>query len=71
MGINPGPYDRGELRPGTPPETPRRDGDQPAMSGAKPVSWLAVARSLKLQGPTDMSVRLHEYLYGEYVDAEE
>jgi len=27
-------------------------------------SWAARARELKLQGPTDLSVRLHEYLYG-------
>jgi predicted DNA-binding antitoxin AbrB/MazE fold protein len=31
---------------------------------AKPKSFLRVARSLKLQGPSDWSSRLDDYLYG-------
>ena len=31
----------------------------------RPDSWIARARELRLQGPTDLSVRLHEYLYGD------
>ena len=30
---------------------------------SKPVSFLDVAMSIKFIGPTDMSTRLHEYLY--------
>ncbi len=41
---------------------------RPARTGR---SWVAAARSLKLQGPTDLSVRLHEYLYGESGDGRE
>jgi predicted DNA-binding antitoxin AbrB/MazE fold protein len=32
-------------------------------SDSKPVSFLDVAMSIKFEGPTDMSTRLHEFLY--------
>jgi predicted DNA-binding antitoxin AbrB/MazE fold protein len=40
------------------PETPSRR------------SFLQTARSLKLEGPSDWSVRIGEYLYGDSPDAE-
>lgn len=32
---------------------------------ARTASWTERARSLNLDGPSDLSVRLHEYLYGD------
>ena len=69
--MNSGPYDRGELRPHDASDSARDEGAGVRKSGARPVSWLAVARSLKLQGPGDMSIRLDEYLNGEVVDGED
>jgi len=40
-------------------------------SAAPPVSFLEVARSLKLEGPADWSSRLDDYLYGHQSDADE
>ena len=37
----------------------------PEPRSAKPVSFLDTARSLDLEGPSDWSERLDEYLYGE------
>jgi len=37
----------------------------------KSLSFLNTARSLKLDGPSDWSARLEEYLYGEITDAKE
>ena len=36
-----------------------------AETGAKPVSFLRAARSLKLNGPADWSTNLDSYLYAE------
>jgi hypothetical protein len=33
-------------------------------SGEQPESFLDVVQGLKLDGPPDLSTRLHEYLYG-------
>ena len=35
----------------------------------KPLSFLDTARNLELDGPSDWSIRLEEYLYGEITDA--
>ncbi|CAN5701442.1 hypothetical protein BH20ACI4_BH20ACI4_10560 [soil metagenome] len=35
-----------------------------ALPAEKPKSFLRTARSLKLQGPTDWSSRIDDYLYG-------
>lgn len=70
MAPNSGPYDRGDRLPHDSSAT-GSEPDHQAPSKRKRVSWLATARSLKLQGPTDLSVRLHSYLYGEPDDGEE
>ncbi len=43
--------------------------DEPEVK--KPLSFLNTARSLELDGPSDWSARLEEYLYGEVTDAKE
>lgn len=37
----------------------------------KPVSFLQMARSLNLEGPTDWSERLEDYLYGQDAEAKQ
>lgn len=36
----------------------------------KPHSFLRTARSLKLEGPSDWSARIEEYLYGNHTDVQ-
>jgi len=44
--------------------------ESPEPEKKKPLSFLDTARNLKLDGPSDWSVRLEEYLYGKITDAE-
>ena len=42
--------------------------DAPSTDKAKPLSFLGTARKLNLDGPSDWSARIEEYLYGNRVD---
>jgi predicted DNA-binding antitoxin AbrB/MazE fold protein len=40
-------------------------------AGQKTLSFLQLARSLNLEGPTDWSARFEDYLYGSKIDTDE
>ena len=42
--------------------------DSPDIEDSKTMSFLATARQLNLDGPTDWSERIEDYLYGKRVD---
>ena len=42
--------------------------DSPDIDKSKPMSFLGTARQLNLDGPTDWSDRIEDYLYGKQVD---
>ncbi len=57
-----------ELRPNT---RVRVTIEEPATAKRESRSFLRTARSLDLQGPSDWSERLEEYLYGNQTDAQD
>lgn len=42
---------------------------EPAAKKGAPYDWIKIAASMNLEGPSDMSERLDDYLYGEKKNA--
>jgi len=71
-----GPFDehnRSSIDTGAAADTTDRGNAAPKDDpiSSRPDSWIARARELRLRGPTDLSGRLHEYLYGDLRNAGE
>ncbi|MBI4557791.1 MAG: antitoxin family protein [Candidatus Hydrogenedentes bacterium] len=69
-------YDGEVLRPDEPLELPPNTRVQISIDIGErqrneSVSFLEVARNLRLEGPADWSTRIHEYLYGFPPDQDE